>query len=226
VPHLRRTRTARLVRSAALTIFLALIMADAVVGDPAPQPWHFYKQPLSHEVRCFLSVDAAVWKRNGPAMVHIQLENLTDKDLDLAITPSLYLTNAEEDTYWSPVDFLRNRAFDIQRKQAPLKMHLDKQSSSYFKVDAANTKWAKEISCCWPSQSLGTVPPSRYSLRLELSDTAGNLVRSNEVTVLLEGRSDSEKSEVGNAGPVLSVSCPSQSHPAAAQNHLSEFRQL
>ena len=193
VPHLRRTRTALLVRSAALTIFLALIMADAVVGDPAPQQWHFYKQPLSHEVRCFLSVDAAVWKHNGPAMVHMRLENPTDKDLDLAITPSLYLTNAEEDTYWSPVDILRNRAFDIQRKQAPLKMHLDKQSSSYFKVDAANTKWAKEISCCWPSQSLGTVPPSRYSLRLELSDTAGNLVRSNEVTVLLEGRSDSDK---------------------------------
>ena len=91
VPHLRRTRTALLVRSAALTIFLALIMADAVVGDPAPQQWHFYKQPLSHEVRCFLSVDAAVWKHNGPAMVHMRLENPTDKDLDLAITPSLYL---------------------------------------------------------------------------------------------------------------------------------------
>jgi hypothetical protein len=125
-------------------------------------------------------------------MVHIRLENLTDEDLDLAIAPSLYLTNAE-DTYWSPVDILRNKAFDIQHKQAPLKVHLDKHNASAFKVDAANTKWAREISCCLPSQSLGTVPPNPYSLRLDFFDTAGKLVRSNEVTVLLEGKSDSEK---------------------------------
>jgi hypothetical protein len=192
-----------LIRSAALTIFLSLITPDAVVGYPALQQRQSIEQPPSHDVRCVLSIGPAPWQQNGPALVHIQLENLTDEILDLLTEPTFYLTNARTD-YWSPTDIVQNKALDIRRtviakgkavsiEPVPLKVHLVKHGLSDFQVDAAKTKWDKEISPIWPSFSLGTIPPGRYSLRLELSDTAGELVRSNEVTVLLEGKSDSEK---------------------------------
>jgi hypothetical protein len=143
-----------------------------------------------------LSVDAVPWKQIGPALIHIRLENLTDKDLDLLTEPTLYLTNARTD-YWSPTDIVQNKALDIRRRPiangkavsiepVPLKVHLEKHSLSDFQVDAAKTKWDKEISSIWPSLLLGTLPPGQYSLRLELSDTAGNLVKSKEVKVSLE----------------------------------------
>jgi hypothetical protein len=177
-------------------LLLALVVPDAIVGAPAPQQKQSVDQPPSHEVRCVLSVDAVPWKQTGPALIHIRLENLTDKDLDLLTEPTLYLTNARTD-YWSPTDIVQNKALDIRRRPiangkavsiepVPLKVHLEKHSLSDFQVDAAKTKWDKEISSIWPSLLLGTLPPGQYSLRLELSDTAGNLVKSKEVKVSLE----------------------------------------
>jgi len=178
-------------------------MPDAVVGYPVPQQKQSIAQARSTEVVCVLGVEAVRWKQNGPALVHIRLENLTDKELDLLTEPTLYLTNAETD-YWSPTDIVQNKALDIRRRPiangkavsiepVALNVHLEKHSSFDFQVDAAKTKWDKEISSIWPSFSLGTLPPGPYSLRLELVETAGKLVKSNEVTVLLEGKSDSEK---------------------------------
>jgi hypothetical protein len=122
------------------------------------------------------------------------LENLTGHDLDLKTIPEFYLQGVQE-TYTSPTDIVQNKPIDIKRvsikdgvdglEPVPLTIHLDKQGGSTFEVDAAKTKWDREISSVWPSRSLRSLLPGPYSLRLEFEDAAGRLVRSNEVKVVL-----------------------------------------
>lgn len=180
-------------------VLLPLIKPDAILSNPVQQ--QLVERPLSHDVRCVIRVNAASWKQSGHALVYIRLENLTDRDLDLRTVPSLYLANAEN-TYWSPVDILQNKPLDVRKEPigngelvsiepVPLNVHLGKHSSSEFQIDAAETKWDREISSVWPSFSLRSVRLGSYSLRLELSDTVGSMVRSNEVRVSLE-KADSD----------------------------------
>jgi hypothetical protein len=176
-------------------LLLALVAPDATVGYPVLQQPRPFEQRLSNDVRCVVTVETAIWKQDEPALIHIRLENLTDRDLDFDTVPTLYLKNAES-TYWSPTDILRNKALDVRRqpldKKAAaesiepisLKVHLDKHGSSVFEVDAAKTKWALEISSVWPNSPLRALPRDPYRLRLEL-DEGGSLVRSNEVKVSL-----------------------------------------
>jgi len=173
-------------------LWLVLI---ATVGYSVPQqPRALFQQQLSNDVRCVVTVEMAAWKQNKPALIHVRLENLTDRDLDFDTVPTLYLKNVES-TYWSPTDILRNKALDVRRRldkmgaeesiePIPLKLHLDKHSSSVFEVDAAKTKWDREISSTWPNSSLDALPLDPYRLRLEL-DEGGSLIRSNEVKVSL-----------------------------------------
>jgi hypothetical protein len=174
---------------------LALIAPDATVGYPVPQQPRLFEQQLSSDVRCVITVETAIWKQDEPAPIHIRLENLTDRDLDFDTVPTLYLKNAWN-TYWSPSDILRNKALDVKRRPLDkkaaaesiepisLKVHLDKHGSSGFDVDAAKTKWAREISSIWPNNSLRALPRESYRLRLEMHE-GGSLVRSNEVKVSL-----------------------------------------
>jgi hypothetical protein len=160
------------------------------------------KQALSNYVRCVIRIDVTPWKRDGPAPVNIRLENLTDRNLDLRIIPTLYLTPVsqsgnEDAAYWAPTDIMQNKALDTQKKpsadgvgtsvtQIPLNVHLDKHGLSVFQIDASKSRWAKAISSIWPSSPMSIIPPGPYSLHLELDDNAGSLLRSNEVTVSLK----------------------------------------
>jgi hypothetical protein len=193
-------QSTQLLRRASIAMLLsALIAPDATVGYPVPQKPRVFEQQLSNDVRCVITVDTAIWKQDEPALIHIRLENLTDRDLDFDTVPSLYLKNVEN-TYWSPTDILRNKALDVRRQPLDkkavaesiepisLKVHLDKYGSSVFEVDAAKTKWASEISSIWPNSPLRTIPRNPYRLRLEL-DEGGSLIRSNEVKVSLASSS-------------------------------------
>jgi len=176
---------------------LLLIVPDAAVGYPVPQQRHLFERPLSRDVRCVLAVDPPPWKPDRPASVYIRLENRTDAALELKIVPELYLRNFEG-TYYSLADIVQNKALEPIAKGevediVPVSVHLDKNSSATFRVDAARTKWDKEISAMrWPSLSLATLPQGPYWLRVEFFDPAGTLVKSNEVRVMLE-KADSEK---------------------------------
>jgi hypothetical protein len=189
-------QTAQFLRRACIAmLWSALIAPDATGGYPVPQQPRLFEQQVSNEVRCVVTVETAIWKQDEPALIHIRLENLTDKDLDFETVPTLYLKNVQ-DTYWSPTDILRNQALDVRRRPfgkkaaaeriepISMKVHLDKHGSSVFEVDAAKTNWAREISSIWPKNSLRALPREPYRLRLEL-DEGGSLVRSNEVKVTL-----------------------------------------
>ncbi|HST10636.1 MAG TPA: hypothetical protein VLL05_09675 [Terriglobales bacterium] len=156
---------------------------------------HLFEQQLSRDVRCVVTVETITWKRDGPALIHIRMENLTDRDLDLETIPTLYLKNYENE-YWSPTDIVASRALDTRQQRLgkgtlesieliPPKLHLEEQDSSMFRVDATQTKWDREISSSWHGVSLRTLPRGLYFLRLELSDQRKNLIKSNEVKVWL-----------------------------------------
>jgi hypothetical protein len=197
VPPFRKKRTTLRSTFVAM-LFLLLIVPHAAVANPLPQQRHPFEQPLSRDVRCVLAVDPPPWKPDHPASVYIRLENRTDTALDLKIVPELYLRNFQEGTYYSLADIVQNKALEPTAKGevediVPVNIHLDKNSSSTFRVDAAKTKWGKDISALhWPSLSLATLPQGPYWLRLEFFDSANTLVKSNEVRVMLE-KADSEK---------------------------------
>src|SRR5258706_10049482 len=108
VPTLRRQRTAMFLRpTAVVTLCLVLVVPDTVVGYPVPQQRYSFEQPLSHDVLCVLTIDPVSWKRDAPASVYIQLENRTDRDLDLKIIPELFLRNTQG-TYYSLADIVQN----------------------------------------------------------------------------------------------------------------------
>jgi hypothetical protein len=182
-------------KTALLVFFLVFVTPYAAVGNPALQKSPL-EQAVSQEIRCVLSIDKPAWERTGPALVRIRLENLTNRDLELTTIPTFYLSN-QQVTYWSPTDIARNKELSTQRqtlgkgkvtsiRPVPLKVSVRKYSTAEFVVDAARTKWQQDILSVWPSLSLGTLLAGSYSLRLELSDTAGKLVRSNQVGISLE----------------------------------------
>lgn len=82
--------------------------------------------------------------------------------------------------YISPVDIIQNRALRTTREKVaggtavsikanPLHLHLDKEASATYKVDAAKTEWDKVFSAKWPSLRLfKAVPPGIYNLTLKL----------------------------------------------------------
>ena len=176
--------------------FVTLMLSGVTLGKPVTPQKVSVEQSLSHEIRCVLGVEERTWTRKGPTVIHIQLENLRGRSLDFVTTPTLYLTN-QQVSYWAPTDITQNKALDIRQhvfgggsavsiKPVPLKVHLNEYSKAEFVVDAAKTKWDREISSVWPSLSLSALLPGTYSLRLDLSDAAGNLVRSNQVKVSLK----------------------------------------
>jgi hypothetical protein len=174
-------------------VLLALGSIRVFSGQSLPKHGGVLEPPISREVRCVLHVESVSWKREGPALIDVRLESLVDRDLDLRIIPTFYLANAIGN-YWSPTDIVQNSALEIRKgprsggesiEPVPLQLHLNKQSSSVFHVDAAKTKWAQVISSTWPSFALRALPSGPYSLRLEFS-VGGELVKSNEVKVSIE----------------------------------------
>jgi hypothetical protein len=192
VTEMQTTRFSR--RACVAILWLVLMATNATVSYSVPQRPRLFEQQLSSDVRCVVEVEKAMWKQDEPALIRVRLENLTDRDLDFDTVPTLYLKNVGN-TYWSPTDLLRNKALNIRRhfdktgaaesiEPIPLKLHLDKHSSSVFEVDAAKTKWGREISSTWPNSSIRALPLEPYQLRLEL-DEGGSTVRSNEVKISL-----------------------------------------
>jgi hypothetical protein len=94
---------------------LALIAPDATIGYPVPQRPRLFEQRVSDDVRCVVTVETAIWKQDEPALIHIRVENLTDRDLDFETVPTLYLKDVWN-TYWLPSDILRNKALDVKRR--------------------------------------------------------------------------------------------------------------
>jgi hypothetical protein len=170
----------------------------ADTGRAASQQVAPLAQLLSPDVRCSITVPNSLWEQDGPALISVRLENITDVDLEFETSPTLYLTSAERTPwshmdYWAPTDIVRNKPLAIRTQHVdgkaaeaiepvPLKLRLAKRAFSMFQVDAAKTHWAPDISSVWPTDSLHAVIPGPYVLRLEL-EVAGKLVRSNEVRV-------------------------------------------
>jgi hypothetical protein len=180
-------------------LYFVLIVPNVAVCIPVLPQRHLFEEPLSQDVSCLLTVDPPPWKADRAAKVYIRLENRTNTAVDLEIVPELYLRNFLEGTYYSPADIVQNKAFEHVANGrlgnlALVNIHLNRNSSSTFRIDAAKLKWDMEISAVIgpPSRSLAALPRGPYWLRLQVFDRNGKLVKSNEVRVMLE-KADSEK---------------------------------
>jgi len=131
-------------------------------------------------VGCTLSAVTRPWRSGHPAIVSIELKNDAGAPVDLIVVPYFSLESKSGRAYTSPVDIVANHALDTTRettagstgvslKANPLHLHLEKEASLTFKVDANKTKWDSEFSAKWPSLLLSKVaPPGAYFLTLKL----------------------------------------------------------
>ena len=189
---------------AALPI-LALLAADLTMAATAQQTRGLWEQPQSSDIRCVLEVDNRSWQPGKPAVVSVQLENLTDRDLEFNAIPEFDLSPTSSgifptpgvDEYWAPTDIveskpIKTRSVGISGLQpVPIKLRLAKRSVTVLQVDATRTHWQRTISSNWPDLSLYGVERGAYLLRLGL-EVNGQPVRSNGVKIVI-GKDDLAK---------------------------------
>lgn len=192
------------IRSAVLLFSLALLNGDPGAGIWAQTaPRRTEQTPASSSVRCSLSVKTHDWQLGRPAIVSVELKNGVNAPLDLSVVPILSLLSKEgsgqETAYWSPVDIVANRALETTRekqqgavsfKPKPLNLHLDKNGTAMFDLDANHTKWDKQISSRWPALNFSEVVlPGNYVVNLDLGAEASGL-RCNKVEVHISASPD------------------------------------
>lgn len=159
----------------------------------------FDKKTQAAEIRCTIEVDSREWKRDRPTAITGTIENLFDGPLDIAATPTLYLSAfSPEDRYWAPVDVLKDRPLSLDKRPVgltsegvmirPLALHLTfkkKGDSIHFRIDAQHILWARTISALWPSMHIfAVVEPGTYEVRLVLESQRGES-ESNRVKVVV-----------------------------------------
>jgi hypothetical protein len=182
------------------TTILLLLFGVALLSAQSPV---FDKKTQATEIRCTIEVDNGAWKRDSPTAITGTIENLFDGSLDIAATPTLYLSRtafSREDRYWAPVDLLKDRPLSLDKRPIgsngvgvairPIAKRLTfkkKGDSIHFHIDAQHVLWARTISSVWPSMKFfGVVEPGTYDLRLVLESQRGES-ESNRVKVVVSG---------------------------------------
>lgn len=158
----------------------------------------------NNTIRCTIQVQNPVWSPTTPAIVRGKVENVSGSTLEVPVTPILYLSSktssALRDSYWAPVDLLRDGPLGLDKqpmdqkgevlaiKALPIKLVFNSKVQSIdFSVDARRVLWEKEISSVWPSRDLfAAVDPGAYDLRLVLETDSGDS-ESASVTVQVSG---------------------------------------
>lgn len=158
------------------------------------------KKSPNPDIRCSIEVDNREWKREGTALITGTIENLLDGPLEVAVTPTLYLSRPSfprEDLFWAPVDVLQDRPLSLDKRAIGLKsegvairpntlpLSFKKGDSIHFRLDANHILWARTISSVWPSMNLfAVVKPGTYDVRLVLESERGES-SSNPVKVVV-----------------------------------------
>lgn len=179
-----------------ITVVLLLLFRVALLNA---QSRVFDKKTQTAEIRCTIEVDSREWSRDRPTAITGTIENLFDGPLDIATTPTLYLSAfSPDDRYWAPVDVLKDRPLSLDKRPVgatsegvmirPLALHLTfkkKGDSIHFRIDAQHLLWARTISALWPSMHIFTVvEPGTYEVRLVLESQRGES-ESNRVKVVV-----------------------------------------
>jgi hypothetical protein len=148
-------------------------------------------------IGCTIQVRDPVWSPTKPAIVQGKVENLTERAVEVRVQPILYLrsktSSAERDSYWGPVDLLRNGPLGLDKqpmdrkgdvvaiRALPIKLVFgSKRQSIDFTIDARHVLWDREVSSVWPSRELfAAVAPGAYDLRLVLETDTGDSESAN-----------------------------------------------
>lgn len=161
----------------AVSWFVILGSALMVWAQSEPQK----SAPPLPAISCTLSSETQSWQPGKPAIVAIELKNDAGMAVDLDVVPYLDLySKSGGGAYTSPVDIIENHALGTTRERVaggtavsikanPLHLHLDKEASVDYKVDATKTRWDLVFSAKWPSLPLfKVVAPGIYNLTLKL----------------------------------------------------------
>lgn len=195
----------RLVHRAGLvSLIVVLVLFPPAFGQTvAPQApmIEIPRDPAIASARCILTVDEHTWKRSGPAVVRVHIENQSDRLLVLSVTPTFILKRSDEtgfgsaDEYWAPVDIVHGSTIRTDRtpigkngeggvaiQAVPIDIAIPVRKSADYEVDASKLAWNRSISSLWPTEHLGlVVAAGEYKLSLSLGD-----LRCNKVDVRIE----------------------------------------
>ena len=166
--------------------------------------------PIAERVKCSIVVEGSSLSRLKPSYVLIQIENISDNDIDFRARYTFYLKSKPAsspdysrlgDSYWSPAGIVNEEGQLVVVPHA-LKTTKRGESSSYqlpndlvrlrkgetklIKVDLTQFPWSDRILSGWPAgNSFAHIPKGNYLLEFEIK-TNKEKVMSTQVAVSLD----------------------------------------
>jgi hypothetical protein len=135
----------------------------------------------SNGLRCSIAVEETRWSKEGPALVSVIIENVSEGKVDLETIPSFTLNEMQ---FLCPVDIVRGE-YELPPNARSI-INLDSNALIDARIDVSNLKWGVGFSATWPDNSFYIVTPGRYKLRMDIEVVSSGLpewIRSNEIEI-------------------------------------------
>ncbi len=163
---------------------------------------------FADRIKCSIVVESNSLSRRKPSYVLIQIENISDNDIDFRARYSFYLKSKvatspdysrRGDSYWSPAGIVNKEGQFVivphalkaikpgESYQLPNDLVLlRKGETKLIKVDLTQFPWNDRILSGWPTgNSFAHIPKGSYFLEFEIK-TNKEEVKSNQVEVSLD----------------------------------------
>ena len=149
------------------------------------------KKYLADSIRSSIEVEAETWSQGKPIVVVVQLENISNSDVDLLGIYTFELRGDPPTPYWSPVDVLSGKPLQLVYEDSggggrvpKGAIHLAAGDTKSMRFDLSNLLWNQTLSSRWPHQSLfEVVPKGNYDLIFNVeTDHRVNSDNSPDVT--------------------------------------------
>jgi hypothetical protein len=175
-------------RSAILILALLVncsALGGHLMGFAKGEPQQETREGQTPKVKCTISTTDVKWRLGGehPAVsIHIQFQGAAE----VSVMPSIHLSalpkrhGLDQVEYWAPF----NVNTGVTSRESQKVRAGSKSNARSVRVIPTQLLWAPTKSSVWPCQGFAkTVPPGRYSLRVELELVTGSTVRSNEIAI-------------------------------------------
>jgi hypothetical protein len=130
------------------------------------------KKHLTDSIHCSIEVESEMWSQGKPIVVVVQLENISNSDIDLLGIYTFELRGDPPTPYWSPVDIRSGKPLQLVYEDSggggrvpKSVIHLGAGNTKSMRFDLSNLLWNQAHSSRWPHQSLfEVVPKGNYDL--------------------------------------------------------------
>lgn len=190
------------------SILLVLLGSQIVLPYVNVRGQNSVERPIADRIKCSIVVEGSSLSRQKPSYVLIQIENISDNDIDFRARYTFYLKSKVAsspdysrlgDSYWSPAGIVNEEGQSVvvphalkavkpgESSQLPNDLvRLRKGETKLIKVDLTQFPWSDRILSGWPAGNrFDHIPKGSYLLEFAISAN-GKEVKSNQVAVSLD----------------------------------------